>query len=69
MRANPNDGQGDPDQGKPLPPWRGNATDPISADDPKVPIPETIQKTVSTLASELRSLIFRDRRGRARRNR
>lgn len=59
--------------GKPLPPWCADAE--TDLDDGTVTAPEParsppiIPKTLSTQATELRELIFRDRKSRARHDR
>ena len=54
--------------GRPFPPWRDTQDEPNTGIELKTPLsialPAAAKKTVSTLASELRSLVFRDRRTR-----
>jgi hypothetical protein len=72
MLADANDGSSDDRRaGKPLPPWRADAeTDngTVTAPEPARSLP-IIPKSLSTLATELRELVFRDRKSRARHDR
>lgn len=55
--------------GKPRPPWRDAAEDLTVDADSESPELAAIDKSLATLASELRSLVFRDRQSRSRRDR
>lgn len=54
--------------GKPLPPLSEAAGDPVVGADVELPEPAPIEKTLSTLVSELRARVSRDQQTRSRRD-